>query len=83
MNGGFLGIGKVIPKNLIYVKLASSPPYFRQKSIECSQDMIQQHKLYLVELLKFFTRRESKIAFSPFDKEISRDPEYNHLCRRI
>lgn len=81
--GGFKDIPTLVPAKLIYVKVASSKPYFNETMIVLNDNELEKHKNGIIDLLQYYLSSEAEFVATPSQ---SYEPEYNdyrHLARKV
>lgn len=81
--GGFKGLPTVVASKLIYVKIASSRPYFKETTINLSEEELQKHKRGLANLLGQYLNGGAEFVATPNQLYEPKYNDYKHLARRL
>lgn len=81
--GGFKDLPAIIPNKIIYIKITSTKPLLEFTEITVDQEMLDKHKLGLVELLQYYIKDGGVFFPSPVDKLAPKYNNYKHLARYL
>lgn len=82
--GGFACLNKpIVPSKLIYVKLASSSPYWQLSEILLDEKKLEAHKNAMIKVLDAFVEKGETFSMQPLVQSYQRYDEYSHFARLL